>query len=222
MDHHLAHVPLPWVVHQPSGSIEDRETTMASWSTSLITLAAVTFGALLSFASTRLTDRTRWQREENLRWDAMRQDAYREFASALLKFINIALRINAHLGFPVGVQPLDAEDGLPALASAGTELNIKWETILLLGGPDAIMAAKHWQDEAFHLEHFARQLRNDAAEFTEARQGLREARRRFYSAARADLKVTSGDIPADFQAPGKWTTLTEPAPEAHTPTTPEL
>ena len=36
---------------------------MTPWVTSLITLAAVAIGALLSFVSTRLTDRSRWHRE---------------------------------------------------------------------------------------------------------------------------------------------------------------
>lgn len=98
---------------------------MTSWSTSLITLAAVAVGALLSFVSTRVTDRSRWQREEGLRWDARRLDTYSEFGSALLKFTNIAQRMSAGLGFPSGVQPLDGEAGRPALAAAGTELNVQ-------------------------------------------------------------------------------------------------
>ena len=190
---------------------------MTSWSTSLITLAAVAAGAVLSFVSTRLTDRSRWQREESFRWDTKRLDAYSEFASAMRKFVNVAYRMSAGLGFPAGAQSLDIEAGLPALAAAGTELNVQWEKILLLGSPDAIMAANNWQEEAFHLEYFARQLRNDPAEFAKASQDRREARRRFYSAARADLRVTSGDIPADFRARGKWRTLTEPEPLAPTP-----
>ena len=190
---------------------------MTSWNTSLITLAAVAVGALLSFVTTRLTDRRRWQREESLRWDARRLDTYSEFGSALLKFINITLRITAGLGFPSGIQPLDGEAGRPALAAAGTELNVQWERILLLGSPDAIMAARTWQDGAFHLEYFARQLRSDPAEFAKTRQDIREARRRFYSTARADLGITSGDIPADIYAPGNWRTLIEPEPQAPAP-----
>ncbi len=190
---------------------------MTSWSASLITLAAVAVGALLSFASTRLTDLNRWQREEHLRWDAKRLDVYSEFASTLLQFINIALRISAGLGFPTGVQPLDSETGLPALATTGTELNVQWERILLLGSPDAIVAAKYWQEEAFHLEYFARQLRSDPAEYAKTRRNTKEARWRFYSAARADLRITSGDIPADIQTADKWRTLTEPEPQAPVP-----
>ena len=59
------------------------------------------------------------------------------------------------------------------------QLNAKWQRILLLGSPDAIMAAKDWQDEVFHLEYFARRLRNDPAEFAQAALDRREARKRF-------------------------------------------
>src|ERR1700737_1258170 len=141
---------------------------MSSWSTSLITLAAVAVGACLSFASTRLTDRSRWQREENLRWDARRLDAYNEFAGALQTFTTIAWRISVGLGFPENAQPLDEETGLPALSAAGLELNVLWERVLLLGSPDTIMAGKNWQEESFHLEYFARRLRSDPAEFANA------------------------------------------------------
>jgi len=196
---------------------------MSSWVTSLITLAAVAVGAFLSFISTRLTDRNRWEREELLNWDAKRLDAYNEFASAVQNFTNIARRISVGLGFPASSQPLDVETGLPDLAAAGLELNVQWERILLLGSPNTIKAAKIWQEEAYHLEFFARQLRSDPAEFIKSAQDRRAARLRFYSAARADLRIISGDVPADILLPGKWRSHFTPEPRAPTPTpTPEL
>jgi hypothetical protein len=191
---------------------------MTSWTTSLATLAAVVVGALLSFGSTRLTDRNRWQREEHLRWDAKRLDVYSEFASSVLQFTNTALRISAGFGgFATGVQPLDVEAGLPALAATGRELNVQWEQVLLLGSPDVILAAKDWQEAAFHLEYFARRLRSDPNEFVNTRVDIRKARWQFYSAARADLRIISGEIPVEAHGPGMWRTLTEPEPQAPTP-----
>lgn len=190
---------------------------MPSWIVSLVTLAAVAIGALLSFASTRLTDRNRWQREESLRWDAKRLDAYSKFADAMLEVSNIAFRITAGLGLPAVAPPLDAAAGLPALAAASADLNVQWQKLLLLGSPDAVMAAKDWQDEVFHLEYFARKLRKDPAEFAKAALDRRDARRRFYTAARADLAITSGDLPADIHAPSKWRVLVEPDPLASAP-----
>jgi hypothetical protein len=84
---------------------------MNSWSIQLLTLAGVAVGALASFVSTRMLDRSRWQREEALRWDERRLAAYSDFPSTLLKFINIAWRISASHGLPTNVQPLDAKTG---------------------------------------------------------------------------------------------------------------
>jgi hypothetical protein len=177
---------------------------MSSWSIQLLTLLGVAVEALASFVSTRLLDRSRWQREEDLRWDERRLGAYSDFSSALLKFINIAWRISSGYGLPTNVQPLDPEMGMPALADAESELSVQWEKILLLGSPEAISAAGNWRNEAWHLEKFARKLRNDPAEFREATRARREARMRFYSAVRADLRVLSGNIPSDVNVTGYW------------------
>jgi hypothetical protein len=177
---------------------------MNSWAVQLLTLLAVALGALASFVSTRALDRSRWRREEALRWDTKRLEVYGDFASAIQRHINIAWRVCAGIGLPTTSQPLAAEVGLPALATAESELSVQFERILLLGSPDVTLAATNWRHEAWHLDWFARQLRSDTAEFVKATQDRREARRRFYSAARADLGVASGDIPAEVEETDAW------------------
>jgi hypothetical protein len=49
---------------------------MNLWAVQLLTLLGVALGALASFVSTRMLDRSRWQREEALRWDVKRLEAY--------------------------------------------------------------------------------------------------------------------------------------------------
>ena len=177
---------------------------MNSWAVQLLTLLAVALGALASFLSTRMLDRSRWRREEALRWDAKRLEVYGDFASAMQQYVNIAWRVCADIGLPSTVQPLAAEVGLPALATAESNLSAQWEKILLLGSPDVTLAAKNWRHEAWHLDWFARQLRSDTVEFVKATKDRRQARRRFYSAARADLGVSSGDIPAEVDETDAW------------------
>jgi hypothetical protein len=53
---------------------------VTSWTVQLITLLSVAVGALASFVSTRLVDRSRWRREESLRWDSKRLECYGEFS----------------------------------------------------------------------------------------------------------------------------------------------
>jgi hypothetical protein len=90
---------------------------MEQWPVQLITLLGVTIGALASFVTTRLVDRSRWQREKALRWDTKRLESYGEFASALREFITIGYRISAGRGLPASAHPLDTTTGLPALAT---------------------------------------------------------------------------------------------------------
>jgi hypothetical protein len=170
----------------------------------LLTLLGVGVGALASFVSTRLVDRSRWQREEAVRWEMKRLECYSEFSSSISHFTNIANRISAGLNLPANVQPVDTDTTLADMAAAEAELSVKWEQMLMLGSPEAITAAQEWRHEAWQLESFARGSRSDPAEFLKATQDRREARRRFYTAARADLGVLSGDIPTTVDRRPAW------------------
>ena len=99
---------------------------MASWTVQLITLLGVALGALASFVSTRLVDRSRWQREERLRWDTKRLDCYSDFSAAIMRYINIGYRMAASLGLPTAVEPVNADTGIPALAAAEADLSLYW------------------------------------------------------------------------------------------------
>jgi len=167
-------------------------------------------GAMASFISTRLIDRARWQREEALRWDEKRLDCYGEFATAIKQFIAIATRLCAGLGLPEASQPLDANTGLPALAAADQDLSIKWEQVLMLGSPDIITAAQDWRHAVWHLEWFARGLRNDLVEYEQVTADREAARSRFYTAARADLGIVSGSVPERIWPPAWQQPLQEP------------
>lgn len=168
---------------------------MESWMVQLLTIAGVGVGAIASFVSTRFVDRSRWHREEALRWDARKLHCYTEFAAAIKQHINISDRICAGLGLPSGAQPLDQASGLASLAAAEDDLSIKWEQVLMLGSPDAIAAARDWRHAAWHLEWLARGLREGAVEYAQANSDVASARKRFYAAARGELGITSGDIP---------------------------
>ena len=174
---------------------------MESWSVQLLTIAGVAVGAFASFVSTRLVDRSRWRREEALRWDTRRLECYGEFAAAIKRHIGISDRICAGVGLPAGAQPLDPVSGLTALAAAEDDLSVSWEQVLMLGSPDAIVAARDWRHAAWRLEWLARGLREGAAEYTQANLDVGSARKRFYAAARDELGIASGDIPDLGQTP---------------------
>lgn len=176
---------------------------MGSWTVQLLTLVAVVVGAMASFVTTRMIEKARWQRDEAVRWAGKRLDCYTEFALAIKRYIMITRRINVTRGLPATDQPLDPEIGLPILAEAEQELSVKWEQLLMLGSPECITAAEGWRQVALHTEWFARGLRNDPDEYTQAVVDGGKARRRFYNAVRSDLGITSGQIP-ELAWPPAW------------------
>ncbi len=69
-------------------------------------LIGVGVGALVTFATTSLAERTRWRRERDARWDDARMRAYAEYGDAVKKVTHVASRITAGRGFPHSVEPL--------------------------------------------------------------------------------------------------------------------
>jgi hypothetical protein len=180
---------------------------MTPWAIQIITLLGVALGALASFASTRAIERSRWRREEALRWDSKRLECYIDFSAAMIRFITIEDRIAAGLGLPAVIEPQGGESGLTALATAEAEVSLNWAQLLVLGSPEVVTAAQHWRNQAWLAESFARGHRSSADEFEVALHGRREARARFYNAVRADLGITSGDISANIGRRLQWSEL---------------
>jgi hypothetical protein len=183
---------------------------MASWAIQLLTILGVAVGAFASFISTRALERSRWRREEALRWDTKRLESYADFGSAMMRYITTGYRITAGLKLTAHVQPLDATTGLSELARAEAELTEKMEKVIMLGSPDVIRAGQAWRNEAWHLDLFARGLLKDRGEYEKATQDRRAAHKRFYAAVRADLGVVSGEIPLYGPSdPDEWRRLYE-------------
>jgi len=177
---------------------------MAPWAVQIITLLGVALGALASFVSTRAIERSRWRREETLRWDSKRLECYSDFSAAMIQFITIEDRIAAGIGLPTVIEPLGGESGLTALVNAEASVSLYWAQLLILGSPEAVTAAQHWRTQAWLIESFARGHHSNTAEFEAALRSRREARGRFYRAVRADLGITSGDVPADVGIRLQW------------------
>jgi hypothetical protein len=191
-----------------------RGTSMSSWITQLITLLAVAVGALASFVSTRLIDRSRWRREERFRWDTKKLECYYEYANAIMHYINIGFRLSIGQGLAGNVLPMDtSSDSLKALDTAEAEHRIQWVKISMIGGPSVNAAADKWNYQAWRLEQFARGKRRNQAEFDQAAQARRQAERFFYKAVRADLGVGNGDLPRSWPGNGQPSLPPEPSPE---------
>jgi hypothetical protein len=160
-------------------------------------LLGVIVGALGSYLTTSATERARWKRALDSRWDDRRVEAYASYAQSVKQMIYVAARIAAGRGFAADVEPLaPTQENLDRLAAVEAERAKQWESVLLLGHPQTVAAARNWHEHAWRLEWFARErLTGDNSDWQTARTAVDVARHKFYEAARRDLRVGGGSLP---------------------------
>jgi hypothetical protein len=133
------------------------------WQVSLLNqlpvLLGVIIGALGSYLTTAASERARWRRTLDSQWDNRRVEAYASYAQAVKQMITVAQRIAAGRGLGEFSEPLaTTHENLNLLADAEDERARKWETVLLLGHPRTISAARTWHEHAWRIEWFARAI----------------------------------------------------------------
>ncbi|MFI6875014.1 hypothetical protein ACIBL6_16420 [Streptomyces sp. NPDC050400] len=166
-------------------------------------LIGVVVGSLGSFAAQSLTERRRWQRQREERWDEKRFETYGRYANALKAQLRIAQRIGSALGFTDVADPLPPAEGLPLLAEAESRRATEWESVLLVGDAVTVAAARRWHETIWTIELLVRDGSFDADKWTRAHQLASAARDDFYKSARNDLGIGGGPPPSG-QWPRSW------------------
>lgn len=166
----------------------------------LLTLAGVVLGAGASYSAAALMERAKWRRSRDTRWDDKRLVAYSEYANALKRYAMLSYRLAAARGYPASVQPIEIDEGLRAMAEADADKSIKWESLLLLGSPEAVTAARSWTQAAWQLSYVAGGQAIDHEAFIGLFEEMGRRRNEFYECARSDLGVKSGVLPPGDQA----------------------
>jgi hypothetical protein len=161
----------------------------------ILTIAGVLLGSTATFIATTTTERIRWRRTQSTRWDDKRLMAYTEYANAVKRSVRLCRRIAETRKLLATGQPIDVEAAFDELAEAETERAMKWETVLLLGDPAAIAAARAWHEQVWRLERILREDSPDETAFVDAYKNTMRLRNDFYARARTDLDVTSGTLP---------------------------
>jgi hypothetical protein len=179
-----------------------------------LTIAGVLLGSATTFVVTSTTERTRWRRTQSARWDDKRLLAYSEYANAVKHMVRLCRRIAETKDLLSTGQPTDLDSAFAALAEAETQRATRWETVLLLGEPPTISAARAWSEQVWQLEHLLREDHPDASSFIDAYRNAMRLRNEFYACARADLDITSGPLPELT-----WKSL-QPTPPPDHPATP--
>jgi hypothetical protein len=165
-------------------------------------LLGVGIGALATYATTFLADRTRWKRERDARWDEARMRAYADYGSAVKKLAHLSRRVAAGRGFSRIAQPLSpSAETTEALTDAEEQRGRAWESVLLLGNHDTIQAGRNWHQAVWRLYGYAVGELTDADQFAPASFEADRVRETFYKCARRDLGVSGGELPTRIIPP---------------------
>ncbi|MFE5491109.1 hypothetical protein ACFQ7Z_14305 [Streptomyces virginiae] len=162
-------------------------------------LMGVVIGSLGSYAVQTLTERRRWTRQRQERWDEKRFETYGRYANALKAQLRLTQRIGASLGYSDVVDPLAPADGLPLLADAESHRATEWEAVLLVGDAATVAAARRWHETIWTIQLLIREDSVDGELWTRAHRLASAARDAFYESARRDLGIEGAPPP-----PGQW------------------
>jgi hypothetical protein len=165
----------------------------------LVVLAGVVIGALATYLTTAATERARWKRTLDSRWDGRRVEAYAVYGQAVKDIVRVASRLAAGQGVTSSHRPLaSTPENFDLLEDADAVRAVAWEKVLLLGNPETVAAARSWHESAWRLEWFVRDNHQDDPKSWEAvRSAVNDARSAFYESARKDLGVAGGRPPRD-------------------------
>jgi hypothetical protein len=161
----------------------------------VLTIAGVLLGSAGTFIATSTIERTRWRRAKSARWDDRCLIAYGEYANAVKQMVRLCRRVAETKNLLTTGRPIDLDSAYTAIAEAETERALRWETLLLLGEPATISAARAWHEQVWRLEYILREDHPDQSSFIDTYKETMRLRNEFYAHARTDLNVTSGPLP---------------------------
>jgi len=138
----------------------------------------------------------RWKRDQGIRWDERRVDAYAEYARAIKKIHITALQLVDRRLADTLATPMKREAGLDRLAQAEAHRTECWELVLLLADEPTAHAALQWHNAVAFEAEFARDRPNDAEsdDWIALVRSADEARDLFYEAARKSVNVGGGSV----------------------------
>jgi hypothetical protein len=181
-----------------------RRTSMKDLITQLSTVLAVIIGALVSFIFSQVSESSRQKRLRRTRWDTDVLNSYIEFSNTGTKFAALAMQMCAGRGFTTYGRAIPPDENLERLATLEAQLQEKWNILILLGSTEVLTKAEQIRHALWRLEWFARGDLTDNDEFIETNLQLDDCRDNLIRAARLDLGIAKGDLPA-FTFPPQWT-----------------
>ncbi|MFD9719137.1 hypothetical protein [Streptomyces sp. NPDC059076] len=171
----------------------------------ILPLVGVALGAGTSFLVASLNERTRWRREQAVRWDEHRLTAYAEYAHAVKELAARYQMIAAARGLTSGPVPLEpTPEVLAQVGELESRRSALSETLGLLGDTEANTASQTLDHCLWRLESLARGVVTEVEQdWEQAYLEFREARSRFVEHARVSLGVP-GAVSREVSWPTAW------------------
>jgi hypothetical protein len=167
---------------------------MSALTQQLPALLGVVVGTGGAILATGIADRNRWQRQQAARWDERRLQAYVDFANAVKEVHTYGLRI-AERDNPGSGHRVDREDALGKMEDADIRRTKAWESVLLLGDAETVLAAREWRSSVTEIMYFAQGVAPAGFALADAVTRANTGRDRFYDAARASLGIRGTATP---------------------------
>jgi hypothetical protein len=165
----------------------------------LFTLAGVALGAVLSYFTRLLADRTGFRRDLSKRWEERKLDAYAQYVNNVKQVGVIARGIAGSRGLHDPVACIAAPEGIPMLDEAEAQREQSTEILTLLAGRNTIVAYRQLNRAVGRLEWFARG-RPPVVEVNEWDLAFIEYEKAFdlfYACVRDELGVPEEYLPRD-------------------------
>ena len=138
---------------------------MATVVQQLPALIGVAVGALASFLVSSATKRRRWLRQQSTRWDEKRAQAYVDYGNAVKNVFYKCGSIVNFRGLGWMHEQINETDALSESGQLVRERSAKWESLLLLGDTETLLAAREWHRLVGKLQRFVRNNKIDVGEW---------------------------------------------------------
>lgn len=172
----------------------------------IFTLAGVALGAMASFITTSLNERSRTRREQALRWRDRRIDAYSTYVNDIKHMSAVARRVGASRGLAGRPSDLSAEEGARLLVEAEMRRSLSSEVVTLIGGRETVEALRLLNRTVWDLEFAARGLGDDNGPeaWDRTRQHFTDALDAFHRCVRRELEVPGDYLARDPEWQPPW------------------
>ena len=170
----------------------------------ILPLVGVVIGAVGSFLASSAGEHARWRRQQRTRWDARRVEAYADYGDAVKRVYVACLQIVYARKHGVGSDPSTIDERIADLVRLSSERTSKWETILLLGDAETIVAARKWHRLVWEMERIAHGKPATDESWRQAWMAAYAERTAFHEAARRNLGIADPALPANEPEFPEW------------------